>query len=238
MNRDNTKHNRIYNDLLKLIIKGEWKIGDKIPSESSLKKYYNVSRLTIRKALENLSYENLIAKNKGRRSIVLTRNPKGFKVHQSSSLDNTESKKNRRSKLINFKLKKFNDKKHKIFQNESIFEVVRYFYDLEVPVFIATGKVIQKYLPELKEKDFLNKNYTNASLSDILKVKYQLKIFKQKITTFAINLLDSEADFFKVPKNYSGIKYVSYYYDSKEHLLFMDEEISLKEIYLESTFAE
>jgi|TARA_B110000438_G_C15776230_1_gene634188 DNA-binding GntR family transcriptional regulator len=237
MNRNNTKYYKIYNELLKLILKGEWKIGHKIPSENDLKKYYNVSRLTIRKALENLCHENLIAKNKGKKSTVLARIPIGTKVLLTTSLDEAESKKNRRSKLIDFKLKKFNYKKNKFFQNEPIFEIIRCFYDLEVPAFIATGKVIQRNLPELKEKDFLNKKFTNASLSEILKGKYKLKIFKQKITAFAINLTDNESVFFKVPKKYPGTKFISYYYDNKDHLIFMDEEISLKEIYLENIFS-
>ena len=61
--------------------------------------------------------------------------------------------------------------------------------------------------------------------------------YTNKKTASAITLTDNESDFFKVHRNYPAIKFISYYYDKQNHLLFIDKEISLKEIYLENIYS-
>ena len=60
---------------LKLALKkGEWKVGEFIPSERELSEKFSVSRITTRKALDNLILEGLLSKIKGRGTFV--REPK------------------------------------------------------------------------------------------------------------------------------------------------------------------
>lgn len=47
------------------ILSKELKPGDKVPSENELAKIFNVSRLTARKALENLEYESMVTRIQG-----------------------------------------------------------------------------------------------------------------------------------------------------------------------------
>jgi hypothetical protein len=46
-------------------------------------------------------------------------------------------------------------------------------------------------------------------------------------------LTKEETDFFDAPKNSAGTKWVSFYFDINDHLLFIDTEISLKNINIE-----
>jgi len=57
---------RIYADLKEKIAEGVFKPGDRIPSEKELCKIYGVSRLTIRRALEELRREGIIERTKKR----------------------------------------------------------------------------------------------------------------------------------------------------------------------------
>ena len=50
----------IENDIKAAINNGSFKSGDLIPSENELKEKYNVSRMTVRQALNNLVNEGLL----------------------------------------------------------------------------------------------------------------------------------------------------------------------------------
>ena len=54
------KYHHIEEDLRNLIFSEEWHSGDKLPSENELAARYEVSRQTIRKALEALEHEGYI----------------------------------------------------------------------------------------------------------------------------------------------------------------------------------
>ncbi|AEH50439.1 GntR family transcriptional regulator [Pseudothermotoga thermarum] len=64
---------KVYRDLKQKILDGIYKPGDKIPPESELVAIYNVSRLTIRRALEELRSEGFITRAKGRGTFITGR---------------------------------------------------------------------------------------------------------------------------------------------------------------------
>ena len=45
----------VFDQMQELLIRGEWKPGDRLPSENELAEMFNVSRITIRQALQKLS---------------------------------------------------------------------------------------------------------------------------------------------------------------------------------------
>lgn len=65
-----TLYYQVERKIRKQIESGELNPGDFIPSENELIKMFNVSRITIRKALERLEEDGLIIKKRGSRSIV------------------------------------------------------------------------------------------------------------------------------------------------------------------------
>ena len=225
-----TIYNQIYKSMLKLITSGSWKIGEQMPSENFLKQHYKVNRLTIRKALEILANENIIIKKKGSRAKIISRRPVP-KVYFSTSLDDPVLKETRKSIIVEFTKKRSNSSKR--FLNENIFQIRRYFYDIESPSYIATGQILIKSVPDLNEKVFSLQKFNNASLSEILTTKYNFQIYNQKIKSDSVILTKEESDFFDAPKNSAATKWVSFYFDIKDHLLFIDTEISLKNINIE-----
>ncbi len=225
-----TIYNRIYNQMTNLIKSGQWKIGEQIPSENFLKRHYKVSRLTIRKALDLLTNENLIIKKKGSRAKVISRKS-APKTYIYTTLDEPMFKKKTKSIVVYFAKKRSIVSKR--FLNENVFEIKRHFFDNKEPAYIQNGQVLEKIVPDLSEKDFNFQKYSNASLSEILVSKYNLKIYSQKITSNAMLLDKEEAGFFKVPINSAATKWVNFYYDINDHLLFVNTEISLKNIYIE-----
>lgn len=63
------------------IILGDWMAGMLLPTEEELCNQYNISRITARKALENLSNKGLIERKRGKGSIVIKNDLDGEKEH-------------------------------------------------------------------------------------------------------------------------------------------------------------
>ncbi len=61
---------KVYKDIKQKILDGVYKPGDRIPPESELVLSYNVSRLTIRRALEELRSEGFITRAKGKGTFI------------------------------------------------------------------------------------------------------------------------------------------------------------------------
>ena len=55
----------VYNDLRQRIVSGEWKEGDRIPSENEIAEAYGVSRISVRSALQKLIALKLLENRQG-----------------------------------------------------------------------------------------------------------------------------------------------------------------------------
>lgn len=61
---------QVKESIIEAIERGEWPVGSQIPGEMELCQHYGVSRTVIRQALNELSYEGLIQKHKGKGTFV------------------------------------------------------------------------------------------------------------------------------------------------------------------------
>ena len=60
----------LYDQLYLLIAEGEWKVGDKLPSENAISREYNTSRVSVRTALHKLQALGYIVTKPGKGSFV------------------------------------------------------------------------------------------------------------------------------------------------------------------------
>lgn len=63
---------QVFEQLKELLINGDWGPGDKIPSENELADKFNVSRITVRQALQRLGTLGLVETRRGEGSFVKT----------------------------------------------------------------------------------------------------------------------------------------------------------------------
>ncbi|MCC8026300.1 MAG: FadR family transcriptional regulator [Clostridium sp.] len=63
---------QVFQQMKRMLILGEWMPGDKLPSENELASLFNVSRITVRQALQKLIALNLIETRLGEGSFVRT----------------------------------------------------------------------------------------------------------------------------------------------------------------------
>ncbi|WP_019390837.1 GntR family transcriptional regulator [Priestia filamentosa] len=79
------KYQVIIDDIKSKILSGDYNVGEKIPTESSIQEKYKVSRHTVRKAISELSTEGFLRSEKGSGTYVSNQ-------YQSKSVGNSNSK--------------------------------------------------------------------------------------------------------------------------------------------------
>ncbi len=63
-------HVQLHNQLRRLIVSGRWQDGERIPTETQLSRHLDISRTTVRIALQRLEVEGLIQRTAGRGTFV------------------------------------------------------------------------------------------------------------------------------------------------------------------------
>lgn len=74
------KYTEIYDYIKNKILNDEYKAGEKLPSENELTSLFNVSRNTVRRAINQLSFEGLVASVHGKGVFVLEKQQLKFLV--------------------------------------------------------------------------------------------------------------------------------------------------------------
>ena len=64
-------HVQLHNQLRRLIVSGRWQFGERIPTEMQLARHLDISRTTVRIALQRLEVEGLIKRTAGRGTFVV-----------------------------------------------------------------------------------------------------------------------------------------------------------------------
>lgn len=84
----------IYEYLKNKILKGEFLSGEKIPSENELKTFFQVSRNTVRRAIDILASEGLLSSVHGKGVFVLEKSPLTFQLGGTQSFKEVSKKNN------------------------------------------------------------------------------------------------------------------------------------------------
>ncbi|STC79122.1 trehalose operon repressor [Clostridium botulinum] len=148
----------IYNEISNKIENNKIQSSEKLPSENEMMKEYNVSRDTIRKALNLLESNGYIQKVKGKGSFVIDINKFDFPVSGLTSFkelstkmgveSNTLVKELKLMKPDNFLMKQLN-----LSKNDDVWKVIR------------VREINNKKI--ILDKDFFNKKYVPLLTKDI-----------------------------------------------------------------------
>ncbi|AVP65153.1 trehalose operon repressor [Clostridium botulinum] len=155
-----SKYLTIYNEISNKIENNKIQSGEKLSSENEMMKEYNVSRDTIRKALNLLESNGYIQKVKGKGSFVIDINKFDFPVSGLTSFkelstkmgveSNTLVKELKLMKPDNFLMKQLN-----LSKNDDVWKVIR------------VREINNKKI--ILDKDFFNKKYVPLLTKDICK---------------------------------------------------------------------
>ena len=192
------RHLFIQQDLLKKIKSGEYAEGQLIPKESELTDIYQVSRPTVRQAIQFLVNDGYLERRKRRGTIVKQQKINQEFTHIIESYDSEMNRKglHPKTKVLTFKLDKatVDIAKHlDINEFEAVYKLVRLRYAENKPIVLVTTYLPVKALPNFLDNDFKQeKLYSVLEKMNfpILQIRRKLDVLKADETTS--DLLDIE----------------------------------------------
>jgi GntR family transcriptional regulator len=194
---------------------GNWNPGDTIPSENQLMQEYNISRNTVKKAIENLVQEGILNRVQGKGTFVsepkFEQSLSGFysfsKVMRERGLEPKDVIKS----VKQVKAKPSIAKHLNLMEANNVFELKRIRYAQNEPMIIETSYVPQKYFPGLS-KEMLEK----SSLYDLMQQEYGVYVTRAKEIFEPVLIRDYESKYLQVEEGYPALLLDRIAYDSTE----------------------
>lgn len=181
------KYKIIETDIINAIQTGKIKPDEKLPGEVELCEKYNVSRVTVRKAILNLAGAGKVYRRAGDGTYVSEKpyvNTTG--QARSFSEDMIQNGKKPGSVLLNFKISKakkneFIAEKLRLKKNESFYEIERLRTGDGIPIAISYTYIPFKMMP-----DFNIDRVTSGSLYSYLNELYELELVRKERSVSAV----------------------------------------------------
>lgn len=219
-------------DILESMIKsGEFEIGDLIPSEKELMENYDVSRITVRKALEKLSLIGLVSRERGIGTVVIKNEAVINSSFQSLFQGVKESSLER--KILSAKMVKPPEKIKEFFQledKEKVLCLIRKAYLKGREVVYYESYLHPNMNIDHKHTDFTTSMYQilndvgyritsmQEHISAHISTQEEMKLFKRE-EVFAILYRERIAYCKEAPIEYTYSKYVDKDYELEINLI-------------------
>lgn len=192
-----SKYEWVKREIQEKIKSHEWKANQVIPSENKLCQQYNVSRITIRRAMDELVHEGILYRIKGKGCFVREQSSDKFSYIYSFTEAVKHQGKTPSRKQLYFEKEKAGKEyaaKMGIDPKDDVYVLKCLYFADGLPYCVSTSVMPAVLFPKLEFFDF-NKN----SLYEVLKTFYQLSMTRVQQTIVAetgskeINtLLDNE----------------------------------------------
>lgn len=185
---------QVYEDIKQKIQNGQYKEGEKLPSERNLYSEYDVSRITIREALKLLEEEGYIKREHGRGSYVL-----GSQYNQMlDSLYNFKDeieKNGDQPRTIMLSIKKiastqYLQNKMEILPHQEVYELRRLRLANEKPLIYETSYLPVKFCEGLEKF-----NFNKLSLYNTLNKHYDIRIVRAYENLTSRKLTEDQAKY-------------------------------------------
>lgn len=205
-------YQKVADDIKKNILSGNYAVGSLIPTENELETKYEVSKITVRKAVEQLVAEGYLTKKSGIGTRVISNNlfNKLSKARSYTSIVNEQGDLSK--EFLEVKSIDASETPLKLaFKNQNILYVKR-LYSLNNKPFI----IVNHYLPELKAPEKITE-LKNQSLYKFLRDSgREISNFKDSFS--AVNL-NSEDQKLLNKKDSLALKRIRRGYDNKGNLI-------------------
>lgn len=186
-------HYQLSEIIRKLIVQDQWKQGDRLPSEREFCETFEVSRITVRKALDSLAAEGLIRTSKGIGTFVSERKyPERWASFPIGFTDSLASQGYRiETRVLSLETISPPEKIAKALEISPggvVVHLHRLRFIAQEPILIVSSYLPQHLVPGIEQNDF-----THQSLYQVLRSNYGLKIDKVKRGIEAVAATEEES---------------------------------------------
>lgn len=230
MGLEKNSHQPLYRQLMEelknMIRDGKYKNGDKIPTEPELAEQYGVSRITVRKTIEELCKQGYLVKHQGKGTFVEA--PKIYRKIESSSYRSfTETcqvnGKHPSSHVLSFQIQEAEKGQCEFFQlepGEKLLHIRRVLSADDTPVILE-----DIYLPSKRFRNFQAAKLENGSLYRMLKEEYNLSVSKNSRSTIDVAIANQEiAENLQILSGEPVIIFCHYMRDSEDTPIYISYE--------------
>lgn len=169
-------YQRLQNALIRKIESGQWQSGQKLPSEAQLQRHYQMSRVTVRRALSELTAQGYIASKQGQGSFVKARqnqNPSFHYFNVRAAI--AELKATPRVELTSFKLIVDGScieirERMNLTMDDYLYQIKYVTFANSIPVFYDTI-----YLPYLRYPQLFMSELQHTALIPLIRQKYHFE---------------------------------------------------------------
>lgn len=178
---------QLKNKLLK-DIKDNYKVGDLIPAEIKLEKEYEVSRITVRKAIEQLVSEDILERKQGKGTFVKEQKIL-YDANSIGSLTQRLSKQNHKLKTKSIEYEIIEDEHYvkELLKCDTLLCIKRFRVLNDVPFALMLNYLDISKVPNLQEK------FNIESLYTFLKDEYSIEFYNAEETVEAKDATKDEA---------------------------------------------
>lgn len=194
-------YKKLYEQLRKNITDGLYNKGDILPSENELCTAHQVTRPTVRKALDRLVHEGYIRKKQGKGSIVQGQ-PQGVGILSLSGTTSAIGKDNLETKLV---------VKPILIQCEKAFDFPLHDFEKQVGCYqLERLRIMNKQpifyditlIPNINLPRFTNRNFENRSLFEIMRTAYQIEVLGGEQKLMAVTANEKIKQYFNVEEGH------------------------------------
>lgn len=198
-----TKYEKIAQDIRNNIMNGKYKINEQLPLEKEMCEHYNVSRITIKKAVDELVNDGLVIKRRGSGTFVKDLNSTEAKEltmsRQFSGFSEEHKKNSVKSKIIKFEVINPTTEiadKLRITTDDFVYHIIRVRYCNDLPMVVEYTYMPISLIPGVKN-DVLEKSiYSYIENSLKLKIKSAHRIIRATVPN------NIEQDNLEIDKNF------------------------------------
>jgi len=192
-------YRQLKNTILDEIKSNSIAIDKRIPSERELSEKYDISRMTARKAIDELVRDKYLIRIIGKGTYVTDINKSSeFTRVISFTEDMLKLGYSVKSKILKFNLSEAGEEelnKLKSTKQEKVFEIIRLRFADNIPMALQSSYILSKYCPNLLDYDLSSNSLYGILGKDFkLKVSYANNILETRITS------DEEMNLFELKK--------------------------------------
>lgn len=189
---------QIHNDIKRAIEAGKWAVGDRIPSERELSRNFDVSRMTLRQAIQTLVDEGILERQVGSGTYVANQKVQEKMSGLTSFTDLMLTQgKQPTSKTISYHVMNpslSEAEKLKLNEDDQVLRMERIRYGDDVPICFEVATVPEKLV------DGLSKKEVTSSLYRALEDKKQLSPGKAQQTVSAMSASERIAEYLSIKR--------------------------------------